>query len=62
MDLQVDWFEFGEGYWFPTERPLESFESSQLGPWLDYTGGPIDADQIPARELTDGEGQVRGNT
>jgi hypothetical protein len=40
---------------------LESFESSQLGPWPDYTGGPIDADQIPARELTGGEGQVRGN-
>jgi hypothetical protein len=40
---------------------LGSFESSQLGPWPDYTGSPIDADQIPARELTGGEGQVRGN-
>jgi hypothetical protein len=40
---------------------LESFESSQLGPWPDYTGNPIDADQIPVRELIGGEGQVRGN-
>jgi hypothetical protein len=40
---------------------LESFEALQLGPWPDYTGSPIDADQIPARELTGGEGQVRGN-
>jgi hypothetical protein len=40
---------------------LESFESLQLGPWPDYTGNPIDADQILVRELTGGEGQVRGN-
>jgi hypothetical protein len=40
---------------------LESFESLQLGPWPGYTGKPIGADQIPARELTGGEGQVRGN-
>jgi hypothetical protein len=40
---------------------LESFESSQLGPWPDYTGSPIGADQIPTRELTGGEVQVRGN-
>jgi hypothetical protein len=33
----------------------------QLGPWPGYTGSPIDADQIPVRELTGGEGQVRGN-
>jgi hypothetical protein len=40
---------------------LESFKSSQLGPCPDYTGSPIDADQIPARELTGGEGQMREN-
>jgi hypothetical protein len=37
---------------------LESFESLQLGPWLGYTGKPIGADQIPARGLIGGEGQV----
>jgi hypothetical protein len=42
-------------------KALGSFESSQLGPWPDYIGSPIDADQIPARELTGGEGQVKGN-
>jgi hypothetical protein len=52
---------FREGCCFLTDRPLETFESLQLGPWPGYTGGPIDADQIPARELTGGEGQVRGN-
>jgi hypothetical protein len=52
---------FREGCCFLTDRPLETFESSQLSPWPDYTGGPIDADQIPVRELTGGEGQVRGN-
>jgi hypothetical protein len=36
---------------FSTERPLERFESLQLGPWL------IDGDQIPARGLTGGEGK-----
>jgi hypothetical protein len=40
---------------------ITSFECSQLGPWPDYTGSPIDADQIPVRELSSGEGQVRGN-
>jgi hypothetical protein len=52
---------FREGCCFLIDRPLETFESSQLGPWPDYTGSPIDADQIPVRELTGGEGQVRGN-
>jgi hypothetical protein len=52
---------FREGCCFFTDRPLESFECSQLGPWPEYTGGPIDADQIPVRELTGGEGQVREN-
>jgi hypothetical protein len=37
---------------------LERFESLQLGPWLGYTGMPIDGDQIPARGLTGGEGKV----
>jgi hypothetical protein len=31
-----------------------------LGPWPGYTGKPIGADQIPARGLTGGEGEVRG--
>jgi hypothetical protein len=52
---------FREGCCFLTDRPLETFESSQLSPWPDYTGSPIDADQILVRELTGGEGQVRGN-
>jgi hypothetical protein len=52
---------FREGCCFLIDRPLETFESSQLSPWSDYTGSLIDAGRIPARELTDGEGQVRGN-
>jgi hypothetical protein len=52
---------FREGCCFLIDRPLESFECSQLGPWPDYTGGPIDADQILVRELTGGEGQAMGN-
>jgi hypothetical protein len=52
---------FKEGCCFLTDRPLETFESLQLSPWPDYTGGLIDADQILARELTGGEGQVRAN-
>jgi hypothetical protein len=40
---------------------LERFKSLQLGPWPGYTGNSIGADQIPARGLTGGEGQVRGN-
>jgi hypothetical protein len=52
---------FREGCCFLTDRPLETFESSQLSPWTDYTGSLIDADQISVRELTSGEGQVRGN-
>jgi hypothetical protein len=43
---------------FSTERPLESFESLQLGPWPSYTGMSIGGDRIPARGLTSGEGQV----
>jgi hypothetical protein len=31
-----------------------------LDPWPGYIGKPIDADQIPARGLTGGEGKVRG--
>jgi hypothetical protein len=52
---------FREGCSFLTDWPLEIFESSQLSPWPDYTGSPIDADQIPVIELTGGEGQMRGN-
>jgi hypothetical protein len=52
---------FREGCCFLTNRPLETFESSQLSPWSDCTGGLIDADLISARELTGDEGQVRGN-
>jgi hypothetical protein len=52
---------FREGCCFLTDRPLETFESSQLSPWPDYTGSPIDADRIPVIELTGSEGQVRGN-
>jgi hypothetical protein len=33
----------------------------QFGPWLGYTGKPIGGVQIPARGLTGGEGEVRGN-
>jgi hypothetical protein len=33
----------------------------QLGPWPGYTGKPIGGVQIPARGLTGGEGEVRGN-
>jgi hypothetical protein len=49
------------GLWFPTDRPLESFESLQLGPWPGYTGKLIGVDQILARGLTSGEGKVRRN-
>jgi hypothetical protein len=31
-----------------------------LGPWLGYTGKPVDADQILVRGLTGSEGKVRG--
>jgi hypothetical protein len=31
-----------------------------LGPWSGYTGKPIGADQISARGLAGGEGEVRG--
>jgi hypothetical protein len=41
---------------FSTERPLESFESLQLGSWPGYTGMPIGGDQISAR----GSPAVRG--
>jgi hypothetical protein len=33
----------------------------QLGPWPGYTGNSIASDQTPARGLTSGEGEVRGN-
>jgi hypothetical protein len=33
---------FREGCYFLTDRPLETFESLELSPWLDYTGGPTD--------------------
>jgi hypothetical protein len=46
------------GFFFSTQRPLESFKSLQLGPWPSYTGIPIGGDQIPARGLTGGEGEV----
>jgi hypothetical protein len=52
---------FREGCYFLTDRPLETFELLQIDPWQGYTGNPIGADQIPARGLTGGEGQVRGN-
>jgi hypothetical protein len=40
------------------ERPLERFESLQLGPWLGFTEKPIDGDQILARGLTGSEGKM----
>jgi hypothetical protein len=49
---------FGGFLIFSTERPLKSFESLQLDPWPGYTGMPIGGDQIPARGLISGEGQV----
>jgi hypothetical protein len=57
----VGCFELERGYCFSTDRPLERSEPLQLDPWLVFTEGIDQRRPNPARGLTGGEGQVRGN-